>query len=68
MSRHLNGGRAALNTASTDVINGSGGTSAFDRLVANGIASPALAAKRQRQAPSVTAEGTVSDLVTEQRR
>lgn len=43
-------------------------TSALDRLIADGLLTPALTTKRQRVAPSVTAEGTVSDLVTEQRQ
>ncbi len=68
LSRHLNFGRAARETAATADSDGSAGTSALDRLVADDLASPALAAKRQRHAPSITAEGTVSDLVTEQRR
>jgi len=67
-SHQLNVGRAARETAATDDSDGSSGTSALDRLVADGVVTPALAAKRQRHAPSITAEGTVSDLVTEQRR
>jgi len=68
LSRHLNVRRAARETAATDDSDGSSCTSALDRLVADGVATPVLAAKRQRQAPCITAEGTVNDLVTEQRR
>ena len=68
LSRHLNVGRAARETAATDDSDGSAATSALDRLVADSSATPALAAKRERHAPSITAEGTVSDLVTELRR
>ncbi|CAN5829359.1 hypothetical protein BH24ACT5_BH24ACT5_26390 [soil metagenome] len=40
----------------------------IDRLVSEGLISPAPQAKRRRAAPRVTASGTVSDLVAEQRR
>lgn len=40
----------------------------IDRLVSEGLVSPALQNKRQRSAPRVSASGTVSDLVAEQRR
>ena len=68
MSRHLSSGRAARETEATDDSDGSADASALDRLVADGLATPALAAKRDRIAPLITADGTVSDLVTEQRR
>jgi hypothetical protein len=68
LSRHLNVGRADREAAATDESDDSSGTSALDRLVADGVVTPALAAKRQRHASSITAEGTVCDLVTEQRR
>ncbi len=68
MSRHLNVGRAAGETAAADDRDGSALTSALDRLIAEGLVTPALVAKRQRIAPLITASGTVSDLVTEQRR
>jgi len=41
---------------------------ALDRLVAEGLVTRARATKRARTAPRVTAKGTVSDLVAEQRR
>ncbi len=43
-------------------------TFALDRLIAGGLATPALVAKRPRIAPLITGEDTVSDLVTDQRR
>ena len=43
-------------------------TSALDRLIADGLVTSAPVAKRQRTAPLITADSTVSDLVTEQRR
>ena len=67
LSRHLNVERAR-ETAAIDDGDGSAGTSVLDRLIADGLATPALAEKRQRHAQSIAAEGTVSDLVTEQRR
>lgn len=68
LSHHRNVGRAARETTATAGRDVSAGTSALDRLVADGSATPALAAKRQRPTPSILASGTVSDLVTEQRR
>lgn len=41
---------------------------ALDRLVAEGLVTPAPAAKRSRTPLRVTAKGTVSDLVAEQRQ
>ena len=41
---------------------------ALDRLVAEGLVTPALAAKRSRTPLRITAKGTVSDLVAEQRQ
>ena len=41
---------------------------ALDRLVAEGLVTPAAAAKRSRTPLRVTAKGTVSDLVAEQRQ
>ena len=41
---------------------------AFDRLVADGLITPAPTAKRPRSGGSVKATGSVSDLVAEQRR
>ena len=41
---------------------------ALDRLVAEGLVTPAPAPKRSRTPLRVTAKGTVSDLVTEQRQ
>ena len=49
-------------------LNEAAPTSALDRLIADGLVTPAPVAKRQRTAPLITADGTVSDLVTEQRR
>jgi antitoxin (DNA-binding transcriptional repressor) of toxin-antitoxin stability system len=40
----------------------------FDRLVAEGLITPASRPKRRREAPRVTGTGTVSDFVAEQRR
>jgi len=40
----------------------------FDRLVAEGLITPAQTKKRPRSGPSVEGTGTVSDLVAEQRR
>lgn len=41
---------------------------AFDRLVAEGLITPARTKKRPRSGPSVEGTGTVSDLIAEQRR
>lgn len=68
LSRHLNVGRAAQETAATDDSDGAVRACELDRLVADGLAAPALVAKRPRIAPLITGEGTVSDLVTDQRR
>jgi len=40
----------------------------LDRLIAEGIVTPARTRKRTRTTAPVAAEGTVSDLVAEQRR
>jgi prevent-host-death family protein len=40
----------------------------LDRLIAEGLVEPATSTKRPRTSPSITPEGTVSDLVAEQRR
>ncbi len=40
----------------------------FDRLVAEGLITPASAPKRPRSGRGIAAKGTVSDLVAEQRR
>jgi len=40
----------------------------IDRLVSEGLISPASQIKQRRSAPRVDASGTVSDLVAEQRR
>ena len=40
----------------------------LDRLIAEGLVTPARTPKRTRTAQPITAEGTVSDLVAEQRR
>jgi prevent-host-death family protein len=40
----------------------------LDRLIAEGLVTPASAPKRQRTGPRIAAKGTVSDLVAEQRR
>jgi len=64
----MNVGRKTRQTAATDDSDGEARACALDRLIADGLATPALTAKRQRIAPSITAEGTVSDLATEQRR
>ena len=61
-------GRSANEQTSIEGRNEAFPTSALDRLVADGLVTPALVAKRQRTAPLITADGTVSDLVTEQRR
>ena len=41
---------------------------ALDRLIAEGLVTPASAAKRSRRPIRITAKGTVSDLVVEQRQ
>ena len=68
LSRHLKVGGATGDPAAADDRDSSVLTSALDRLIADGLATPALGAKRQRRTPSTVASGTVSDLVTEQRR
>jgi hypothetical protein len=68
LTTHRNVRRAARTTTSAAGSNLSAGSSALDRLVDGGLVTPALVTKRQRQAPSITADGTVSDPVTEQRR
>lgn len=40
----------------------------LDRLIAEGLVTPASAAKRPRTARRITGRGTVSDLVAEQRQ
>ena len=40
----------------------------LDRLVAEGLVTPARAPKRSRSAGAVASDGTVSDLVADQRR
>ncbi|MGB3411457.1 MAG: type II toxin-antitoxin system prevent-host-death family antitoxin [Microthrixaceae bacterium] len=40
----------------------------LDRLIAEGLATPAKSAKRSRSAGGIASQGTVSDLVAEQRR
>ena len=40
----------------------------LDRLIADGLVTPARTPKRTRTAQPISAEGTVSDLVAEQRR
>ena len=40
----------------------------LDRLVADGLVTPAATPKRPRTAQPITGRGTVSDLVAEQRR
>ena len=40
----------------------------LDRLIAEGLVTPARTPKRTRTAQPITADGTVSDLVAEQRR
>ena len=40
----------------------------LDRLIAEGLVTPARTPKRTRTAQPIAAEGTVSDLVAEQRR
>lgn len=40
----------------------------LDRLIAEGVVTPARTRKRRRIAQPITARGTVSDLVAEQRR
>ena len=40
----------------------------LDRLIAEGIATPATRTKQHRSAPRLVTKGTVSDLVVEQRR
>lgn len=61
-------GRSANERTSVEGRNEAAPTSALDRLVADGLVTPPRAAKRQRTAPLITADGTVSDLVTEQKR
>jgi len=41
---------------------------ALDRLIAQGLVTPAASPKHSRLAPPVAAKGTVSDLVAEQRQ
>jgi prevent-host-death family protein len=41
---------------------------AIDRLINDGVISPAQEAKRHRPTPPISANGTVSDLVAEQRQ
>ena len=41
---------------------------AIDRLINDGVISPAQEAKRHRETPHISANGTVSDLVAEQRQ
>jgi len=41
---------------------------AIDRLIADGLVEPATTAKQSREHPAIESEGTVSDLVAEQRR
>jgi prevent-host-death family protein len=41
---------------------------AIDRLINDGVISPAQEAKRHRATPHISANGTVSDLVAEQRQ
>ncbi len=45
-----------------------GGTTTFDRLIAEGLVAPAVSRRRDRPSPRVPATGPVSDLVAEQRR
>jgi prevent-host-death family protein len=40
----------------------------IDRLIAEGLATQAVSMKRPRTRPTIPADGTVSDLVAEQRR
>ena len=40
----------------------------LDRLIAEGLVTPGRTAKRPRTGPAIKAQGTVSDLVAEQRR
>lgn len=40
----------------------------LDRLIAEGLVTPALVIKRRRTARRITTKGTVSDLVAEQRQ
>lgn len=40
----------------------------LDRLIAEGLVAPARVAKRSRSAGGIAANGTVSDLVADQRR
>ncbi|CAN5424118.1 hypothetical protein BH23ACT6_BH23ACT6_09610 [soil metagenome] len=42
--------------------------STFDRLVTEGVISPAARPKRDRDIPTISPDGTVSDLVSDQRR
>ena len=67
LSRHLDVERSH-DTAAADDRYGSTPTPALDRLIAEGLVTPARIAKRQRIAPLITAVSTVSDLVTEQRQ
>jgi len=41
---------------------------AIDRLISDGVISPAQQSKRDRPTPRIRAKGTVSDLVAEQRQ
>ena len=68
LSHHLTVRRAARESAATDDSDGAARACELDRLVADGLATPALVAKRPRIASLITGEGTVSDLVTGQRR
>ena len=40
----------------------------LDRLIAEGLVTPGRTSKRPRTGPAIKAQGTVSDLVAEQRR
>jgi antitoxin (DNA-binding transcriptional repressor) of toxin-antitoxin stability system len=40
----------------------------LDRLLAEGLATPGRVPKRPRKGPGISARGTVSDLVADQRR
>lgn len=68
LGRHLNVGRASRETAAAHDNDGAVRVCELDRLVADDLATSALAAKRPRIPPLITGEGTVSDLVTDQRR
>lgn len=45
-----------------------GGTTTFERLIAEGLVAPAVSHRRARPTTRVAATGPVSDLVVEQRR